>query len=177
MSVITCPGMQFSAEISRSSAYSHQVHFLHCCVSIFLTHVLSVLIPFTSPLYHIHDEDIHFLNNIILHARNGSEAVNVKDVNVNEAHSSSHAKHRPYMPYDYQGSSSCTLEDAAASLCSSEPDHREMFLLQDILLKKKITSVYASVFTNEISQLQSILMLHGLSYVVMGRGQLAGWRV
>jgi len=86
-------------------------------------------------------------------------------VNVDDGPSSSHAKRRPYVPYDYQGSSSCTLEDAAASLRSSEPDHSGMFLLQDILLKKKITGVRASVFTNEISQLQSILMLHGFSYV------------
>jgi len=92
--------------------------------------------------------------------RNGSEAVNVDD-----GPSSSHAKRRPYVPYDYQGSSSCTLEDAAASLHSSEPDHSGMLLLQDILLKKKITGVCALVFTNEISQLQSILRLHGFSYV------------
>ena len=93
-------------------------------------------------------------------ARNGSETVNVDD-----GPSFSHAKRRPYVPYDYQGSSSCTLEDAAASLRSSEPDHTGMLLLQDILLKKKITGVRASVFTTEISQLQSILRLHGFSYL------------
>jgi len=118
MSVIVCPGIQFLAEISWSSAHSPQVCFIPWSVSIFLTYVLSVLNPFTSPLYHIHDENIHFLNNFILLAQSGSEAVNIDD-----GPSSSNAKHRPYMPYDYQGSSSCTLEDAAASLCSSEPDH------------------------------------------------------
>jgi len=79
---------------------------------------------------------------------------------------SSHPKCRPYMPYDYQGSSSCTLEYTAESLHCSEPYHSGMFPLQDILLKKKITGVCALVFTNEILQLQSILMLHGLSYVL-----------
>ena len=115
-------GRDFMELCSQSSGPFHSL----ICINIPYLCAFSL----DSPLYHIHDENIHFLNNFILLARNGSETANVDD-----GPSSSHAKRRPYVPYDYQGSSSCTLEDAAASLRSSEPDHSGMFLLQDILLK------------------------------------------
>jgi hypothetical protein len=66
------------------------------------------------------------------------------------------------VPFEYQDTSQCTLETAAASLLS--PIENRLILLKDVLLRRFRTGVRASIFSDDPSQLQSILKIHGLSH-------------
>lgn len=65
--------------------------------------------------------------------------------------------------FEYQNTSQCTLETAAASQCFSV--NNGLSLLKDVLLLQFRTGVRASVFSDDSSQLLSILKLHGICYV------------
>ena len=71
-------------------------------------------------------------------------------------------RRRVHVPFEYQDTSQCTLETAAASLLS--PIENGLILLKDVLLRRFRTGVRASIFSDDPSQLQSILKLHGLSH-------------
>jgi hypothetical protein len=63
-------------------------------------------------------------------------------------------KCRSDVPYDYQATSQHTLE-AAAIEYSFLGEHRGLSLLKDMLLRRMHTGIRASIFTNDVLQLQT----------------------
>jgi hypothetical protein len=99
------------------------------------------------------------LNDFILLAQGSVTGVEDDDVR----RDGSPQRRRGHVPFEYQDTSQCTLETAAASQCS--PVENGLSLSKDVLLRRFRTGVRASVFSDDPPQLQSILNLHGLSHV------------
>jgi len=124
-----------------------------------LTNTPLVVDPFTCASYHIHNDIINHLNNVIVLARENSCQVPCDGSNMD-----SDQRRKTRIPRDYQGTSTCTLE-AAAAQCSQVELSRGPLLLKDILLRKMHTGVRATIFTHDAAQLHTILKMHGFSHV------------
>ena len=121
-----------------------------------LTNTPLVAHPFTCQSYHIHNNIINHLNNVILLARENSCQVPCIGSNVH-----SDQQQKTWIPRDYQGTSTCTVEAATTQCFLVEPPCG-LLLLKDILLRKKHTGVHA---THDAVQLHAILRMHGFSHV------------
>ena len=118
-----------------------------------------VVHPFICTSYHIHNDVINHLNNVILLARENLHQVpcHGSDIDFDQWR-------KTQIPRDYQGTSACTLE-AAAVQCSLAELPCGPLLIKDILLRKMHTGVRATVFTHDAVQLNAILKMHGFSHV------------
>jgi hypothetical protein len=123
-----------------------------------LTNALVVVHPFKSTSYHIHNDVINHLNNVILLAReNLCQVPCDSDIDFDQ-------RRKTWIPRNYQGTSARTLE-AAAVECSLADLPRRPPLLKDIFLRKMHTGVRATIFTHDTAQLHAILKMHGFSHV------------
>ena len=106
-----------------------------------------VVHPFTCTSYHIHNDVINHLNNVILLARENLRQVpcHVSDIDFDQ-------RRKTRIPRDYQGTSACTLE-AAAVQCPLAELPCGPLLMKDILLRKMHSGVRATVFTHDAVQL------------------------
>ena len=114
-----------------------------------------VVHPFICTLYHIHNDVINHLNNVILLTRE-----NLRQVPCQGSDIDFDQRRKTRIPRDYQGTSTCTLE-AAAVQCSLAELPRGPLLMKDILLRKMHSGVRATVFTHDAVQLHAILKMHG----------------
>ena len=152
----------------RHCAWARLLGVLLCCLRcVFclrvacyvLTNAPLVVHPFKNTSYHIHNDVINHLNNVILLAREILCQVPCDDSDIDFDQ-----RRKTRIPRDYQGTSARTLE-AAAVECSLADLPRGPLLLKDIFLRKMRTGVRATVFTHDAVQLHAILKMHGFSHV------------
>ena len=145
-------GMQCLVWITWSTAPRHQVHTLSSTYYL-ISHPLPFVVidSLTWPQYNIHNDNIWFLNDFILLAQGSVSGV--ADPDSFKHHGPQ--RRRTWVPHDYQGTSGCTLE-AAAAQCSSVDLDAELLLLKDIFLWKMHSGMQVSVFTNDASQLSTL---------------------
>ena len=124
-----------------------------------LTNAPLVVHPFLCTSYHIYNNVINHLNNVILLARENLHQVPCDDSDIDYDQ-----RWKTWIPRDYQGTITCTLE-AAAVECSLAELPCGPLLMKDILLRKMHSGVCATIFTHDAAQLHAILKMHGFSHV------------